>query len=178
MWAYLDIWHLKNYLCFVYSQYINRFVHTWTAGTTLSGRKHLTITSFCKFDSSFHSPGKGYIWGEDESWSSFHWLTYIKEITDSVQAWYLIQVVMFFLFIKLQFLTKALTWFIKPLKAGKSLHRTISAQDFSVNHGVAGFGKGLSRAMPPVRRNLHSLSSISFLNAKQINENRVLWQSI
>ena len=49
---------------------------------------------------------------------------------------------------------------MNPLKAGSSEQRTISAQDLSDNHSWAGFGKGFSRVIPPVRRKRHSLSSI------------------
>ena len=55
--------------------------------------------------------------------------------------------------------TLCCTCSMKPLKAGRSEHRTISAHDLSVSQSEPGLGKGFSRAMPPVRRNLHSRSS-------------------
>lgn len=50
---------------------------------------------------------------------------------------------------------------MKPLKAGISEQRTISAQDLSDSQVGAGFGKGFSKATPPVSKNRHSWSSSS-----------------
>lgn len=49
---------------------------------------------------------------------------------------------------------------MKPLNAGRSEHLTISAHDLSLSHSAAGLRYGLSKATPPVSKNLHSLSSI------------------
>jgi hypothetical protein len=49
---------------------------------------------------------------------------------------------------------------INPLNAGRSEHLTISDHDFSDNQAGAGFGKGFSKATPPVSKNRHSKSSI------------------
>ena len=56
-------------------------------------------------------------------------------------------------------LTCCCMWSKNPLNAGRSEHLTISAQDLSGSQRGAGLGKGFSKATPPVRRNLHSISS-------------------
>lgn len=59
-----------------------------------------------------------------------------------------------------------------PLKAGNAEHRTISAQDLSVNQPEAGFGNLFSSATPPVSKNRHSCSSILPLR-KQRNKGTI-----
>jgi hypothetical protein len=51
---------------------------------------------------------------------------------------------------------------VENINIGKFDARTTSHQDLSDNQSGAGFGYGFSNAMPPVRRNVHSSSSIFF----------------
>lgn len=53
--------------------------------------------------------------------------------------------------------------YLRPLKAGNSLARHSSSQLFSCNHVGSGFASGLFRPIPPVKRNMNSAYSISFL---------------
>ena len=56
---------------------------------------------------------------------------------------------------------------MKSFKPGKLEARTISDQDFSVNHSGAGLGLGLSKATPPVNRKRQTSSSILPLENKK-----------
>lgn len=54
-----------------------------------------------------------------------------------------------------------------PFKLGKSEALTISDQAFSLSHSEQGFGNGLSRATPPVKRNRQTWSSTLFLEIQK-----------
>lgn len=57
-----------------------------------------------------------------------------------------------------------------PWNDGSAEHRTISAQDLSVNQSDAGFGNLFSRATPPVNKKRHSCSSILPLKIQPTNK--------